>query len=90
MYISPEFHQKSHLNLSHCSAFLVKKGLVRAMVQLQDAAINLCSSPERKFPMLLCFKNLRQRTYSSEQRFLRGNVTTLWLNQNLSHRASSN
>ena len=90
MYPRLAFQQKSYSNVHHRSACLVKKGLVRAMIQFPDAANTSCNSPDRKPPTLLCFENLEQNAYGSEQCFLHGNVTTLWLTQNLSHRASSN
>ncbi len=88
MYPSLEFYQKTYSNACYRSACLVQKDLVRAMIQTPDEAFTLCSSPNRKPPTLLCFKNLG--TYGLEQRFLHGNVTTLWLTQIFSHRASSN
>ncbi len=90
MYSPLAFQQNPYLNVNHRSACLVKKDLVRAMIQFPDAASTSCNSLDRKPSTLQCFENLEQNTYGSEQRFLHGNVTTLWLTQNLSHRASSN
>ena len=90
MYASPWLSQRTTLNVYQCSACLAKKGRMRAMAKRSDEAIIFRDAPDRKPPNLIYVENLGQGTYRSEHCFLHRNITTLWLNQNLSHRASSN
>ncbi len=90
MYSFPWLNQKTSRNVHQCSACLVKKGLMRAMVQMSDEAIIFSDAPDRKPPNLICFENIGQGAYRSERCFLQSDITTPWLTQNLSHRASSN
>ena len=81
-------YQETYQNVDQCSACLVKKGQMRAMVQKANAAFIFRDASYCTPPNLICVEN--KGTYRSERCFLPSNITTPELTQNLSHRASSN
>ena len=90
MYASPWLSLRDSRNVHQCSACLVKKGRMRAMEQRSNEANIFNDAPDHTPPNLIYVENLGQGTFRSEHCFLHKNITMLWLNQNLSHRASSN
>ena len=90
MYSPLWLNSRTSRNVHQCSACLVKKGLMRAMAKQSNEAIIFRDAPDGTPPNLISFEKVGLASYRSEHCFLHRNITTLWLTQNLSHRASSN
>ncbi len=90
MNLSPCVKTRTYQNIDQCSACLVKKGQMRAMVQKANEAFIFRDASDCTPPNLICVENIGKGTYRSERCFLPSNFTTPELTQNLSHRASSN
>jgi len=83
--------QRTYQAVHSCNACLAKKGRMWAMKLIADEAFIFRDASDRKPPnLMICVENIGQGTYRPKRRFLHSNITTLWLTQNLSHRASSN